>query len=217
MNNKDHKYVDPVIRLIIFLAVYFSVAFLGNSFEKEIISSAASFNNFLSKDLNSSGGINYKTVYFKHDEGNLRTEFAISSVKSRSQVRGGFIKSDFSIHYWMPFTLLLSLLLILPSKKKWKILLISLALYFFLAEFKIWIQVIDECYHDVVFKDGQIMSVLIDPGFKENLVAGLNKILNIKTAVYSRYLGVFLIILFTYLKIEKPKFKLPTGKISTAH
>ena len=198
--------IDFLMRVILFVAIYASISYLGSSFQTNIMKPFISLNNFIAEDVNRHGGINYKNISFDQHNNNLQTDIKSNSYKSRSVVSGSYINTNFEIHFWMPFVLLSSLIFVVPSKNKFKFILISFIAYFLFTEFKLWINILDHCNHDAMYdKSGMIVSALLNPTFKDYLLSGLNKILNIKTAVYSRYFIVIMIFAINYIWINKPQ------------
>lgn len=187
-------------RFLVLISIYLGFVFAYPILNPIFKSATLNLNQKIANSFNVDDGFNGKHIVFEIQDDEL-----IAYIKNPVKKRGlaadtSFIRLDVRTHIYMPFVIMISILSVLRLKNK-NILIFFLSFFSILLfiQFKIWIYILDQSNHFLVITDsGEYVSHLKD-GFFISFYNILNKIFNIKGALFIRYIYPVATISILYL------------------
>lgn len=190
-------------RIILSLTIYFSLILAYPIVEVPFTNLMMKVNTNVADKLNTKDGFNNKYIIFEYQDGDLVSYIKNKLVKAGVATETAFVKNNVRTHMYMPFVFMFALAFLFSVKRK--ILFVSLCflLTFFFIEFKLWIYIYDQSNHFLYITDkGEYVTKLNDGMF--NWVANLiNKVVNIKGAIYFRYMFILVSCTFVYYLMNR--------------
>lgn len=190
-------------RIIVSLTIYFSLMLAYPIMEMPFTNLITKINTNVADKLNTKDGFNNKYIVFEYQEGDLVAYIKNTLSKGGVAAETAFIRNNVRTHMYMPFAFMFALAFLFSVKRR--ILFISLCflLTFFFIEFKLWIYIYDQSNHFLYITDnGQYITKLNDGVI--NWVANLiNKVVNIKGAIYFRYMFILVSCTFVYYLMNR--------------
>lgn len=190
-----------LISVIIFITLMFSVPLFEN-FTGDIL---LKVNNNIADKMNAGSGFNEKHISFKVENGDIIAYINNKANLNNTPNATAYVKNNIKIHFYMQIIFVLSISLLFPINRK--LLYYSIIIIFTLGylEIKLWLYIFDQSNHYIElsatgeyitkFKDGPI----------NNLANFINKIINVKGAIYFRYIFTLVYCTLLYLILEKKK------------
>lgn len=194
---------ELIKRFLIFLIVYLGLTFSYPILSPLVKSTTLKFNQKIANSLNAGSGFNEKYIILENQDDELVVY--IKNIIKQKGLAGdtSFIKLEYRTHIYMPFIIMISLLFVIKYERKKTIIPLSILLILVFIQFKIWIYILDQSNHYLIIsKSGEYVKQLKD-GFLLSISNTLNKIVNVKGALFIRYLYPILILTILYITFEK--------------
>lgn len=199
----ENKQKAFLIRILIGLSIYFTLMFSYPVIESGVSSFMSKFNSQVADKFNRNEGFNNKFIIFEVQDGEL-----VSYIKNKSFKMGlagdtAFVKNNLRTHIYMPFVFVLAISVLFNSRKRWLFILSSLLITFIFIEFKLWLYIYDQSNHFLIITDKGEYVPQLKEGIFSWIANTMNKVINIKGAIYFRY--IFLLVSCTLLYIVMNK------------
>lgn len=162
-------------------------------------------NNNIADKMNTGNGFNEKHISFKIENGDIIAYINNKVNLNNSPNATAYVKNNIKIHFYMQIIFMLSISLLFPIKQK--LLYYSIIIFFtlFYLEFKLWIYIFDQSNHYIEMSiTGEYITKFKD-GIINNIANFINKIINVKGAIYFRYIFTLVYCTLFYLILEKKK------------
>jgi hypothetical protein len=194
---------ELIKRFIIFLIVYLGLTFSYPFLKPIIQTSTLKINQKIANSFNSGNGFNNKFIVFENQDDDLIAY--IKNVIKQKGVAGdtSFIKLEYRTHIYMPYVIMISLLFLIRYNKKKYIIPLSIISIFLFIQLKIWVYIFDQSNHFLVITDSGEYIKQLEKGLFVDINNIINKIINIKGALFIRYIYPVIVLTLLYFVFEK--------------
>lgn len=200
---------ELIKKSIILISIYFVLTLSYNSVSPAVNSFFLKFNQKIANSFNEGDGFNSKYIVFEEQD-NVLVAYIKNPIKQKGLVADtSFVQINVRTHLYMPLVVMLSIIFLFNLKRKNLFIISSLVLALAFVEFKIWLLILDQSNHFLIITEtGEHLTKIKDGLFPE-IWSHLNKIINVKGAIFIRYIIPIIIAVFMYVLFEtKERIKL---------
>jgi hypothetical protein len=201
---------EIIKKSLILLSIYFVLTLSYNFVSPAVNSFFLKINQKIANSFNAGDGFNNKFIVFEIQDDEL-----VSYIKNPIKRKGlaadtSFVKLNVRTHLYMPLVIMLSIIFIFNLKNKKWFIISSLLLTLAFVEFKIWLYILDQSNHFLIITENGEHLTKINEGIFPEFWSHLNKVINVKGAIFIRYITPVIIASFLYFLMEskeKLRFK----------
>jgi len=200
---------EIIKKSMILLSIYFVLTLSYNFVSPAVNSFFLKFNQKVANSFNQGDGFNNKYIVFEEQENEL-----VAYIKNPIKQKGlaadtSFVKINIRTHLYMPLVIMFSIIFLFKLKRKNLFIISGLLLTLAFVEFKIWLLILDQSNHFLIITETGEHLTKINDGLFPEIWSHLNKIVNVKGAIFIRYIIPIIIASFLYVLFEsKEKIKL---------